>query len=46
MPKIPNDMSEAAIKKRAIVSAANRAEAKAKAAEPPPPPKIRIAKGR
>ena len=46
MPKTPDDMSAAAVKKRADVSAENKAKAKAKAAEPVPPPKPRIAKKR
>jgi hypothetical protein len=46
MPKIPDDMSAAAVKKRAEVSAENRSKAKAKAAEPAPPPKPRVAKKR
>ena len=46
MPKTPDDMSAAAVKRRAEVSADGRAKAKAKAAEPPPPPKARMAKKR
>jgi hypothetical protein len=46
MPKTPDDMSAAAMKRRADVSDANKAKAKAKAAEPPAPPKARIAKKR
>ena len=46
MPKTPDDMSDAAVKRRAITSAAEKAKAVAKAAEPPPAPKVRIAKGR
>lgn len=44
MPKIPNDMSAAAIKKRAEVSAATKA--KPKPPENAAPPKVRIAKKR
>jgi hypothetical protein len=46
MPKTPDDMSAAAVKKRADISAESSAKAKAKAEEPPPPPKPRIAKKR
>jgi hypothetical protein len=46
MPKTPDDMSAAAVKKRADVSAESKAKAKAKAAEPTPPPKPRMAKKR
>lgn len=46
MPKIPDDMSAAAVKKRAEATAISRAKYKAKAAEPVPPPKVRIAKKR
>ena len=46
MPKIPNDMSPAAVAKRATNSAAALEKAKARAAEPVPPPKPRIAKKR
>ncbi|HWF64723.1 MAG TPA: hypothetical protein VN685_08940 [Rhizomicrobium sp.] len=46
MPKTPDDMSAAAVAKRAANSAAAIEKAKAKAAEPVPPPKPRIAKSR
>jgi hypothetical protein len=46
MPKIPDDMSSAAIERRAIVSAAELEKARAKAAEPVAAPKPRIAKKR
>jgi hypothetical protein len=46
MPKIPDDMSAAAIERRAINSAAALETGKAKAAEPAPAPKPRIAKKR
>lgn len=46
MPKTPDDMSAAAVARRAANSTAAMAKAKAKAAEPPPAPKPRIAKGR
>jgi len=46
MPKIPDDMSAAAVTKRAANSAAAMEKAKAKAAEPAPAPKPRIAKKR
>ena len=47
MPRIPDDMSPAAIERRAKLTAKMRAEAAKKAAaEPPPAPKPRIAKRR
>jgi len=47
MPNIPDDMSAAAIERRAKLTAKMRAqEEKAAAAAPPPAPKPRIAKGR
>ncbi len=46
MPKLPDDMSETAVKKRAATSAISKAKTLAKAAEPVPPPKPRIAKKR
>ena len=46
MPKIPDDMSPTAVKRRAEASAVSKAKLKAKAAEPVPPPKVRIAKKR
>ena len=46
MPKIPDDMSAAAIAKRAANSAIAVEKAKAKLAEPVAPPKPRIAKKR
>ena len=46
MPKAPDDMSKAAVEKRAIASEVSKAKTKAKAAKPVPSPKIRIAKGR
>jgi hypothetical protein len=46
MPKIPDDMSDAAIKRRAANSVDALEKAKKKAAEPPPAPKPRIAKKR
>ena len=46
MPKIPDDMSAAAIAKRAAASAAEMEKAKAKLAEPVAAPKPRIAKSR
>ena len=46
MPMTPNDMSDAAVKKRAEFTAESRALAKAKAAEPVAAPKPRIAKKR
>jgi hypothetical protein len=46
MPKIPDDMSAEAVKRRAANTAAALAKAKAKPAEPPPAPKPRIAKKR
>jgi hypothetical protein len=47
MPSIPEDMSAAAIERRAKLTAKMRAaEAKKIAATPPPKPKPRIAKGR
>jgi hypothetical protein len=44
MPKIPDDMSDAAVERRAITSAAELEKAKQKAAEPVAKPKPRIAK--
>jgi hypothetical protein len=44
MPKIPDDMSAAAVKKRAQVS--EEMKAKVRDLPPPAPPKIRIAKKR
>ena len=46
MPKTPDDMSQAAVKKRAEASAAEKAKAHKKAAEPAPKPKVRTAKRR
>ncbi len=46
MPRIPDDMSPAAVKRRALMSEEAKAKARAKAAEPVKPPKPRIAKGR
>jgi hypothetical protein len=46
MPKTPDDMSAAAIAKRAANSAIAVEKAKAKLAEPVAPPKPRIAKKR
>jgi hypothetical protein len=46
MPKIPDDMSAAAINKRAVNSAVALEKAKAKLPETPPPPKPRIASKR
>ena len=46
MPKTPDDMSDAAVKKRAEFTAEDRAKAKAQAALPVSPPKPRIAKKR
>ena len=47
MPNIPDDMSAAAIERRAKLASKMRAEEKnAAAAAPPPVPKPRIAKGR
>ena len=46
MPKIPDDMSSAAIKRRAESSEKALAKAKAKALEPKSPPKPIIAKKR
>jgi len=47
MPSIPDDMSAAAIERRAKLTAKMRAlEAKKAAAAPPVVPKPRIAKGR
>ena len=46
MPKIPDDMSTAAVERRAANSAADLEKAKAKAAEPVAAPKPRIAKKR
>ena len=47
MPRIPDDMSPAAVERRAKLTAKMRAEvAKKAAAEPPPAPKPRIAKRR
>jgi hypothetical protein len=46
MPKIPDDMSAAAVSKRAVNSAKALEKAKAKAAEPVAPPKPRMAKKR
>ena len=43
MPKIPDDMSAAAVTKRAVNSAAALEKAKAKLPETPPAPKPRIA---
>jgi hypothetical protein len=44
MPKIPDDMSAAAVKKRAAATAEMKANLKEPL--PAPPPKIRIAKKR
>ncbi len=46
MPKIPDDMSAAAIERRSINSAEALEKARAKAAEPVAAPKPRIAKKR
>jgi hypothetical protein len=46
MPKIPDDMSAAAVERRASNSAAALEKAKLKAAEPVAAPKPRIAKKR
>jgi hypothetical protein len=46
MPKIPDDMSAAAIERRATNSAIAMEKAKLKAAEPVAAPKPRIAKKR
>jgi hypothetical protein len=46
MPKIPDDMSAAAVERRATTSAAEREKVKQKAAEPVAKPKPRIAKKR
>jgi len=47
MPSIPDDMSAAAVERRAKLTAKMRAqEAKKAAATPPAAPKPRIAKGR
>lgn len=47
MPSIPDDMSAAAVERRAKLAATMRAEEAAKAEmSPPAPPKPRIAKGR
>jgi hypothetical protein len=47
MPNTPDDMSPAAVERRAKLAAAMRAEEAAKAeASPPAPPKPRIAKRR
>jgi hypothetical protein len=46
MPKIPDDMSAAAVERRAANSAVALEKAKLKAAEPAPAPKPRIAKKR
>lgn len=46
MPKTPDDMSSAAVKKRAENSAKTLEQGKAKAAEPVPATKPRIAKTR
>jgi hypothetical protein len=44
MPKTPEDMSQAAVKKREVISAATKA--KPKTAETAAPPKPRMAKKR
>jgi hypothetical protein len=46
MPKAPDDMSAAAVKKRAESSAKTLELGKAKATQPTPPPKPRMAKKR
>jgi hypothetical protein len=47
MPSIPDDMSAAAVERRAKLAANMRAEEALKTeASPPAPPKPRIAKGR
>jgi hypothetical protein len=46
MPKSPDDMSAAAVQRRADISEIAKAKAKAKADEPVAPPKPRIAKSR
>lgn len=47
MPRIPDDMSPAAVERRAQLTAKMRAqEARKAAATPPAKPKPRIAKGR
>jgi hypothetical protein len=47
MPNIPDDMSAAAVERRAKLATKMRAEEAEKAeAAPPPAPKPRIAKGR
>jgi hypothetical protein len=46
MPKIPDDMSAAAVARRAVNAAAAMEKAKAKLAAPVAAPKIRIAKKR
>jgi hypothetical protein len=43
MPKLPDDMSQAAIKKREVISAATKAKPKTEEAAPPKP---RMAKKR
>ena len=46
MPKIPNDMSAAGVKRRAILTEASKAMARAEPARPIPAPKPRVAKKR
>jgi hypothetical protein len=46
MPSIPDDMSAAAVERRAKMTEKMREEVQENAATPPAPPKPRIAKGR